>query len=492
MRRPHSRHLALTAAVALVAAAVVPTTAATAVTAPDVVPAVPAGAGVAAGTAAGTAADPVAEVQDKLLTVPGLRIERGSVVAGKPFFVLWYTQPTDHRKPSGEKFEQRVTLWHRGFDRPTVLHTTGYGGVGGAFTSEPTRLVDGNQLNVEQRFFNASTPASKDWSKLTIWQAATDHHRIVGALKKALYDGRWVSTGASKGGMTSVYHRRFYPRDVDATVAYVAPQDVVNKADSYVGFIQRAGTDRACNAALRNLQRNTLLRRTAMVAKLTAYAQANGLTYESTFGSADRALEAAVLDTPFAFWQYSTQASCASVPGTAEATDQQLFDFIDQIAGWSFYSDEGTAPYLPYYYQASRQLNWPDVASRTTWLKGLLRYREAGDAPAAVPDAIEPRHEPFAMLDIDLWLKLSGRRMLFVYGENDPWSAERFERGPGTRDSHWYTVPGGNHGSSIGGLPADQRAAATSILQRWMDVPVSTTNPAVRTVDPGARRLTLR
>jgi hypothetical protein len=99
------------------------------------------------------------DVAAKLATIPGLRIESSTVINGKPFFVLQYTQPADHRKPNGPKFEQRVTLWHRGFDRPTVLHTTGYGGVGGAFTSEPTRLVDGNQLNVEERFFNASTPA---------------------------------------------------------------------------------------------------------------------------------------------------------------------------------------------------------------------------------------------------------------------------------------------------------------------------------------------
>ncbi|MDX6252548.1 MAG: hypothetical protein QOF10_5908 [Kribbellaceae bacterium] len=318
------------------------------------------------------------EVAARLATIPGLRIESSSVVGGKPFFVLRYTQPADHKKPNGAKFEQRVTLWHRGFDRPTVLHTTGYGGVGGAFTSEPTRLVDGNQLNVEQRFFNSSTPAGPDWSKLNIWQAASDHHRIVQAFKKALYSGKWVSTGASKGGMTSVYHRRFYPDDVDATVAYVAPQDVDNRRDSYVGFIQDAGTDPQCNLALRNLQRNALLRRPAMVAKLAEYAAQNGLTYESTFGSVDRAFEAAVLDTPFAFWQYSTQASCPLVPGSATATDQQLFEFIDRISGWSFYSDEGTASFLPYYFQATQQLNWPDVASKTTWLKGLFALPRGG------------------------------------------------------------------------------------------------------------------
>lgn len=431
------------------------------------------------------------DVAARLATIPGLRIESSTTINGKPFFVLRYSQPADHRNPGGERFEQRVTLWHRGFDRPTVLHTTGYGGVGGAFTSEPTRLVDGNQVNVEQRFFNNSTPASKDWSKLNIWQAASDHHRIVQAFKKALYSGRWVATGASKGGMTSVYHRRFYPNDVDATVAYVAPQDVINRSDSYVDFIQEAGTDEKCNQALRGLQRNTLYRRHAMLAKLKEYAAANGLTYESTFGTADRALEAAVLDTPFAFWQYGTQALCPSVPGTAAATDQQLFDFIDQIAGWSFYSDEGTAPYLPYFFQASQQLNWPDVASGTPWLKGLLRYREAGSAPAAVPDEIEPRHEPAAMLDVDLWLRKSGQRMLFVYGENDPWSAEKFEPGAGTRDSHWFTVPNGNHGASIGALPTALRVEATSILQRWMGVPVNTTVQP-KTVDPGAMRLSGR
>ncbi len=435
--------------------------------------------------------NPVAEVRAKLETIPGLRIESGALVGGKPFFVLRYRQPADHKNPSGETFEQRVTLWHRGFDRPTVLHTTGYGGVGGAFTSEPTRLVDGNQLNTEQRFFNNSTPAGQDWSKLSIWQAASDHHRIVAAFEKALYGGRWVSTGASKGGMTSVYHRRFYPNDVDATVAYVAPQDVINTKDSYVEFIQQAGTDRSCNAALRGMQRNALLRRPAMVAKLSAYAAENGLTYDDTFGSADRAFEAAVLDTPFAFWQYGTQALCPSVPGTSAATDQEIFDFIDAIAGWGFYSDEGTAPYLPYFHQATKQLNWPNVAERTSWLNGLLRYKEAGDAPAAVPDEIEPRHEPFAMGDVDRWLKRDGRRMMFVYGENDPWSAERFEPGRGTRDSHWYWVRQGNHGSNIGQLPAAERDQATAILQGWMGVTANTAaaDTTATLLDPGARQV---
>ena len=39
------------------------------------------------------------------------------------------------------------------------------------------------------------------------------------------------------------------------------------------------------------------------------------------------------------------------------------------------------------------------------------------------------------MADIDLWVRHSGRQLLFVYGENDPWGAEPFHLGRGTRDS---------------------------------------------------------
>lgn len=44
-------------------------------------------------------------------------------------------------------------MLHRGLDRPTVLHTSGYGLPAEATRAEPTRLVDGNQVSLEHRFF---------------------------------------------------------------------------------------------------------------------------------------------------------------------------------------------------------------------------------------------------------------------------------------------------------------------------------------------------
>ncbi|MGL5908366.1 MAG: S28 family serine protease, partial [Phycicoccus sp.] len=417
------------------------------------------------GSLAPTSAD---DVGTRLRGIAGMRVvSEEKLDTGQTFFVLGYRQPVDHRRPRGATFEQRLTLLHVGTDRPMVLHTSGYGVRTTPFESEPTTVVGGNQISTEQRYFEPSRPDPADWDRLTIWQAATDHHRLVEALRP-IYRAKWISTGASKGGMTSVYHRRFYPDDVDGTVAYVAPNDVDNRRDVYVPFIQQAGDDRVCNAALRDLQRITLERRPGMLSLLTAYSEENGLTYAQSFRTADRALEAATLDTPFAFWQYGDASLCAQIP-TDESTDREIFDFIDQVASWSFYSDQGLEPYVPYFYQASRQLGWPNVAE-TPWLSDLQRYREAGSAPAQTPPAIRPRFEPDTMRDIDRWVRTRGSELLFVYGEDDPWSAEPFVLGRDTRDSAVYYQPNGNHGSRIAGLDAGEAAAATAQLRRWAGV----------------------
>ncbi|MBV8932913.1 MAG: aminopeptidase, partial [Kutzneria sp.] len=201
-----------------------------------------------------TAAAGGEDIVDRLKTVPGL-----TVIAERPapapyrFFLLSYTQDADHHNPAAGTFQQRLTLLHVSTDRPMVLHTTGYNVPETPFRSEPTQVLDGNQISVEERFFTPSRPDPANWSDLDIWQAATDHHRLVEALKP-IYPGGWISTGASKGGMASVYHHRFYPGDVDGTVAYVAPDDVFNDEDSaYDRFFATVGTPE-CRAAIRSLQ----------------------------------------------------------------------------------------------------------------------------------------------------------------------------------------------------------------------------------------------
>ena len=410
------------------------------------------------------------ELVDRLQAIPGLTIVSQSEPAGYRFFVLEYRQPADHRHPDRGTFPQRLTLLHRASDAPVVLATSGYGlpARPGPSRTEPTALLDANQVSVEHRFFTPSRPRPADWSDLTIWQEASDEHRIVRALK-SVYSGRWIQTGGSKGGMTSVYHRRFYPGDVDGVVAYVAPNDAVNPLDArYERFFATVG-DEACRAALRGVQQEALRRRDRLVPLVAAAAAENGYRYARTVGTVDRSFELTVLDTVWAFWQYSSVAACPGVP-PATATDAELYAWIDAIAGWSFYTDQGLEPYLPYYRQAAAQLGWPDLDFRH--LRGLTRYPGLYAPNALLPADLQTRHNPLPMLDVDHWVRTRSERMLFVYGQNDPWGSERFA--PSAHDSHLYVAPGANHGANISRLNPADATAATAALRRWAGVPQAT------------------
>ncbi|MEU3599388.1 S28 family serine protease [Streptomyces sp. NPDC006798] len=441
-----------------------------------------AGAATAAEPAAEAAGAPAtADIKDRILAIPGMSLIEEKPYPGYRFFVLNYTQPVDHRNPRKGTFQQRLTLLHKDTSRPTVFFTSGYGLSTTPRRSEPTAIVDGNQVSMEYRFFTPSRPAPADWSKLDIWQAASDQHRIHRALK-GIYDRKWVSTGGSKGGMTATYYERFYPRDMDGVVAYVAPNDVRNDEDSaYDDFLANVGS-KECRDRLNGVQREALVRRDALSKIYTDFAAANNLTF-NTVGSLDRAFEAVVLDYTWGYWQYNLDANCGVIPDAKTATDQELWNSIDDISGFRFYSDQGLTPYTPYYYQAGTELGSPDVEQ--PHLDGLSRY---GYQPPRnfVPRDIPMRFKKNAMKDVDRWVRDNARQMMFVNGGNDPWSAEPFRLGKGARDSYVYTVPGGNHGANIAQLPAEQRAAATASLLKWAGVA-----PAAVQQDEGkAKRLT--
>ncbi|MEV0115696.1 S28 family serine protease [Streptomyces sp. NPDC050844] len=421
------------------------------------------GAVAPAAAASGAEQLPDPDIRARIEAIPGMRVtaERAAP-QGQRYFDLAYRQPVDHRHPERGTFEQRLRLLHKSTDRPTVLYTSGYGLVSNPdFRSEPTQLVDGNEIVTEQRYFDKSVPKPVDWSKLDIRQAADDHHRLIQALKP-LYDGRWISTGGSKGGMTSVYHRRFHPRDVDGTVVYAAPDNVNDRDDSaYDAFTERVGTP-ACRARLKAVQREALVRRDEMVARYTTWAAEKGHTF-GIIGSVDKAYELAVLRAVPMYWQYG-DAQCTDVPEPTAST-QELYTWLDRTTGLANFTDATLKPLTPYFYQLGTQLGYPQYS--TPHLTGLLRHPGVQDVRTYVPRDIPLRFQPHAMADIDRWVRHDGSRLLFVYGENDVATAERFRLGRGSRDAHLYVAPDTNHRARIESLPAKDSARAKATLRRW-------------------------
>ncbi|MFP2907921.1 hypothetical protein ACLESD_23300, partial [Pyxidicoccus sp. 3LFB2] len=317
------------------------------------------------------------------------------------------------------------------------------------------------------RFFGPSTPAPRHVRAPHPGRRPAGDHptRIVQALQDARMGGKWVSTGASKGGMTSIYHRALFPKDVDATVAYVAPNSYGPKDPRYIQFLSRVG-DAACRERIKAFQRDILSRREELTPLIVEAMAAQGLTFGVL--APDKALEFAALETPFAFFQYTPVEFCTFVPAPG-APAEEVLSAIDGIVGISNFTDPALYYYAPYYFQAGTQLG--SYRSDERHLRDLVRYPGQYVPSSMVPFSMEGYDFNYwAMPLMEAWVKALGERILLVYGENDPWSTGAFEVRQ-RNDSYRFFVPGGTHSASISVLPEADRAVALERLSTWAGVP---------------------
>ena len=403
---------------------------------------------------------------EELAVVPGLRVLAVDAWSdGRTRVIADLEQALDHASASSSAFMQRLVIFHRDAAAPTVMSTQGYGVGEGLGTTEPTAILLANEVQVEHRFFGASVPDPPDWSKVTIAQAAGDHHAVVQALS-VYYSGPWVSTGASKGGVAALAHRRFYPDDVEGTVAYVAPSSVGLADPRYATFVDELGAG-SCGATLRDFQEEVLTepRRGELVARLTEAMAARGYA-TSTLG-ADRILELTTTETAFTFWQYGTADNCQLVPDVTTDTDSEVLAFIDATNRFALWSDQGLAEDQGYWVAVAAEQGYPAVPKEH--LAGLLRYADQPTPLQTITAVAEPpRYDPAPMQDLAAWVANEATRTILIYGSRDPWSAGAFTvSGDGDTSSH--SVTGGNHLSRLQNLPEGEREAVTSRIQAWVD-----------------------
>ncbi|MCC7440024.1 MAG: hypothetical protein IT285_00235 [Bdellovibrionales bacterium] len=407
-----------------------------------------------------------ADVLVALQTLPGVEAKETTVEAdtakGLRRFAITLEQPTDHFDASAGSFRQKLVLFHRGYEEPMVLQTSGYS-IFGERLSRIAARFETNQIQVEHRFFSGSSPEPRDWTKLTVRQSAEDFHRVVTTFK-ALYPSRWVNTGASKGGMTSIYHRRFFPNDLDGTLADVAPLSFTTDDPRYVEFVDAVGGEAyaGCREKLETLQATLLGRREELLPLI-----------EGEFGSLGGksvALEHATLELPFIFWQYGdpdhATLGCGAIPGPA--TDiPALAKFLDDTNAPSSYGDDSIRAFQPYYYQAAAELGAP--GTKLSHLADLLQHPYLLDP--YLPGGQAVPYTDATMRDVASWVAQEASTMMFVYGEFDPWTAGAFRSVSSAEgsDNHWYEVPRGNHGAEYSDLPDALKGEALATLAAWLD-----------------------
>lgn len=126
---------------------------------------------------------------------------------------------------------------------------------------ELTTLLNANQVSVEHRYFGESIPdiyktdkkEILDYAYLNLKQVSADLHHI-STLLKNIYKKNWVSTGRSKGGVTTMFYRYFYPNDMDASVQYVGPINQAFDEPRFGPFFNTVGTQ-SCRDKVNAFQR---------------------------------------------------------------------------------------------------------------------------------------------------------------------------------------------------------------------------------------------
>ena len=390
---------------------------------------------------------------------------KAEILAMKPsdhfqeVFEIILPQPLDHSNPDAGEFSQHLYLSHAGYDEAMILETDGYGSW--QRTNELSRITKGNQLIVEYRFYGKSRPDPIQWEYLTNDQAVEDYHRIVTAMKE-IYSGPWVSTGVSKGGETVIIYRSRYPDDVTAAVPYVAPINLAREDPRTEKHIKTIGT-RECREKLYALQRRSLKERKKMLALLKEHATKKKMSFSVGY---DVALEYAVLEFTFSFWQWN--GDCSTIPAE-DAPLEEVFAFIDKTVGFSFYSDKTIHRLLPSYYQHMRELGY--YGFPTGHLDDLLEKVHDPDNAFFAPKNVDLTYNPDYMRPILEWVESKGERMIYIYGGLDTWGACAVEPYPSI-DAIKMVLPDGNHSTRIKHFPKEDQELIYKKLGDWLEVKI--------------------
>ena len=377
-------------------------------------------------------------------------------------YVLQVEQLVDHKKPDGPTFKQRVILSHLDFDAPMVFITEGYAAnyaLNPRYINELSSFLSTNQVCVEHRYFGTSIPEPLDWNYLTIANAAADHHHVVEILKN-IYSESWINTGISKGGQTTIYHRYFYPDDVDISIPYVAPLNFSKEDRRVYHFLDTVAT-KECRENVFEFQAELLSNKIRYLPEFVKLAEKDSLTYRMDI---EKVFELIVFEYSFAFFQWG-QFDCESIPEVG-TNDSLIVDHLNRVAGIDWVSDQGIESFQPFFYQAMREIGFYgyDIDPFKEWTS----FAENPTFEFTLPEGVEVTYDPEPMRQVDHFIRHHAEYMLFIYGEWDPWSAPAVDL---TRNTNSIKVikAGGSHRTRIRNLPEKQKEFVLTTLKGWLE-----------------------
>lgn len=399
--------------------------------------------------------------------IPGAKIT--AIDVAKPYlfkFEVMVPQQIDHNDAKSETFDQLVYISHRGFDCPTVVVTEGYGAdyaEPASYNEELCKILKANLIFVEHRYFGKSKPTSMDYKHLTIKQAAADHHMIIKRLK-SIYPKQWIATGTSKGGSTALYLKAYYPNDVDAVVAYVAPITNAQEDSRPIDFIiNKAGTA-ADRKLITDYQLLMFKHFDDLLSQFNEYAKK--MEFEFTLGNTTT-LEYLILEYPFSHWQWGVTSD--KIPTKKDDTKTML-DHLIRIVDPSGYSKSGSDAHLSYYYQAYSEVGYYNYNAYIPIFKKYLKLKSYSN-DVLVPKGAKVEYHPESHNEVVEILNKTGVHILQIVGELDPWRQSAWIPNDQT-ELPVFVLKNGNHGVRIAYFDTDTKSKIYDTLELWLGIKV--------------------
>lgn len=401
------------------------------------------------------------ELYQWLASIPGIEIKEAKPLNGfTETYEILFTQPVDHNNPDGPQFQEQLFLSHIDKTKPVVIELDGY--AVNNRTTELSRILNCNQIMVEHRYFGESVPDPFDWKYLTIEQAANDHHRII-ELFKQYYPGKWISTGISKGGSCVIFHRYFFPDDVDVSVPYVGPLNYSIDDQRVYEWIKSVSTPE-CREKVFNFQKLCLEKRDELYPIFLKNASDKKLTYDIV--GYEKAYEYSVLEYSFAYWQWS-DGDCSKIPDE-QASIEEIWDELDAHGGVTYFDDASITGIYPFFYQCYTEFGY--YAYDITPFKEYIKFAD-GQTPFFIPPDSNPKYDPRLLKKINDWASNKGENFIYIYGGNDPWTSTGVCL-TGKTNSIKMVLSNGSHASRIRGFSKEDRELIYSRLEEWLDIQI--------------------
>ena len=387
----------------------------------------------------------------------------------KEKYVLKMEQQVDWKTSAKGTFGERIFVGMKGLDKPTVLVTEGYSasyGLNPGYEEELSRLFDANVVLCEYRYFSQSVPVPTNWDYMTVDNSLADYHHVRQVFGQ-LFKGKWISTGISKGGQTTMFYRATYPDDVDVSVSYVAPLNRAVEDGRHENFLAKKVGTKEERKVIRQAMQELMRRKPELMKLFHAYCEENDYQF---LMSEEDVYDYCVLEFPFALWQWGTPVS--SIPElTSDEDDEVWFDCLMKVSSPDYFAYP--SQYMPFDVQAAKELGYYGYSlkpiKKWTSLKSTKGYLKK----MWLPDSLRKYDfDPALYKRTVKYLKKEDPKHIFIYGEIDPWSSSgvcTWLNCKKKKNMRVYVQPRGSHKARINNMPERMKTEIINRLTNWLN-----------------------